>query len=123
MEKNPITTNSEELELFRGLLRVAIEREHALLPQVINVARLVAPGDWVRVAALARGLNEASEEFYQGLCGVAEQHSMLPRGAQLFPVCTVCGGSWCGTPSVISQSIVLGWQMFVADNKKKEEED
>jgi hypothetical protein len=122
MGKNP-TENSEELELFQGLLKVAIGRDHALLPRVIAVSGLMPPGDWVRAVALARGLNEASEEFYHGLSAVAEQHGMLPRAAQLLPTCSVCGGSWCEQPSIITPSLALDWKTFVADNKKKEEED
>ena len=94
MGKNS-TTNSEELALFTGLLQAAIAREHAVLPQVISVAHLVDAGDWVRASALARGLDSASEAFHDGLCLVAMRHGLVSPGEQLFPACTVCGGSWC----------------------------
>lgn len=120
MGKNS-TVNSEELELFRGLTSGAIVREHAVLRVVISVARLVSPGDWASVSALARGLDEASEQFNDGLREVAGRHGLIGTGQRLFDTCDICGGSWCSAaPLIISKKVVAWWDTFTA---QKTEED
>ena len=119
MGKNSIT-NSEELALFKGLLQAAIVREHSVLPQVIGIAYLVEPGDWVQASALARSLNAAAEDFHTGLCETAVRHGLLSPGERLFPVCTMCGGTWCSVPLGISKKMAASWDVFVSHNKREE---
>ena len=58
-------TNSEELQLFVGLLKTALVREHAVLPQFILATRICGAGNWTAAAELARSLTQLSEEFLE----------------------------------------------------------
>ncbi len=114
-------TNSEELQLFVGLLKTALVREHAVLPQFILATRICGAGNWTAAAELARSLTQLSEEFLESITNVAIRNDMIPAGKRLFPRCHICGGSWCYTGTTRLHHIVHK-ENFVMDNKNKDKE-
>jgi hypothetical protein len=119
MVNNP-TTDFDELELFTGLLKLAINQDHAVMPRLIAIAHLVTPGDWVSATALACELSQASEQFHFDISVVAHHHRMLPDGERLSEPCPICGGSWCSMDMVCTEEMTESWRNFVTPNKSKE---
>lgn len=117
---NNSTTNFDELELFTGLLKLAISQEHAIMAQLIAISHLVTPGDWVSATALACGLDQASEQFHFDISVVAHHHRMLTEGERISEPCHVCGGSWCTMSITVTEEMVESWRNFVMPNKSKE---
>lgn len=118
-----LTTNPKELELFRTSLRAAIARDHAVLPHILGLSHLFNEGDWAQLSGMAYSLEELAEDFADQLCKVAVRQGALSPGERLFPMCPVCGGSWCSAPLAFSDSAVDFLTDIVIDNKNQTEEE